>query len=121
MKKKTIHKICRRFQEDLWGTLSFSNFNSKTLDFIFMCYVNQPLNKKIIISKGWQNLDLFKNKNINFDYKTKDSQDNLLLKKKSTIKVQRYLNSLKLRNFYGGLGGLSRFNYQLKKFLINIA
>ncbi len=101
--KKQQHglKIIRRFEEDIWGVLATKNKPSHVLNYIYEAYQNNFKYKKLL--KQTKKSFFLVRKKGQFLYKiTTDEQE--FKRKKRTLKINNYLNSLKLRRFYGNIG-----------------
>ena len=99
--KKNKHnlKIIRRFDEDIWATLAVKTGPSQVLNYIFESHQNNFKYRKLLKKKR-----LFWSKRQNsFSYKVV-TEEKEFKRKKRTIKINNYINLLKLRCFYGGLG-----------------
>lgn len=101
IKKTRQHsmKLLRRFDEDIWGNLAISNKNSKTLNYIFESYKNNFKIKNLLRNRRF----LLSKKNYNFLYKV-NKEEKEFKRKKRTIKINNYINRIKLRRFYGNIG-----------------
>lgn len=101
--KKSQHglKVIRRFQEDIWGILAIKNKPSSVLNFIYEAYQNNFKHKKLL--KETQKSFFLVRKRGKFLYKVVTEEQEFKRRKK-TLKTNNYLNSLKLRRFYGNLG-----------------
>lgn len=101
--KKSQHnlKLIRRFQEDIWGTLSLRNKPSQVLNYLYEAYQNTYKYKKLLRSTR-RSFFLVRKKE-KFAYKVVTGEKEFK-RKKRTLKINNYLNLLKLRRFYGNLG-----------------
>jgi len=100
--KKQQHslKIIRRFEEDIWGTLSLKNKPSNVLTYVYDAYQNNFKYKKLL--KGNKKAFFLVRKKGKFLYKIA-TEDKEFRRKKRSLKINNYLNLLKLRRFYGNL------------------
>lgn len=101
--KKQQHglKIIRRFEEDIWGVLATKNKPSKVLNYIYEAYQNNYKYKKLL--KQTKKSFFLVRKKGQFLYKV-TTDEHEFKRKKRTLKINNYLNSLKLRRFYGNIG-----------------
>jgi small subunit ribosomal protein S4 len=101
--KKSQHnlKITRRFEEDIWGVLATKNRPSNVLNYIYDAYQNNFKYKKLL-KESKKSFFLSKKKG-KFLYKVV-TEEKEFRRKKRTLKINNYLNLLKLRRFYGNLG-----------------
>ena len=102
-KKKRDHslKIIRRFEEDIWGVLAIKNKPSNVLNYIYEAYQNNFKYRKLL--KTNTKAFFLVRKKGKFLYKVV-TDDKEFKRKKRTLKINNYLNLLKLRCFYGNLG-----------------
>ena len=91
-------KIIRRFEEDIWGVLATSNKPSRVLNYLFEVYKNNYKYKRLLKRKSF----FLVKKQDKFLYQVAND-DKEFRRKKRTIKINNYLNMLKLRRFYGNL------------------
>jgi len=101
--KKSQHnlKILRRFEEDIWGTLAVRNKPSNVLNYIYEAYQNNFKYKKLLQNN--KKAFFLSKKKGKFLYKVV-TDEREFKRKKRTLKINNYLNLLKLRRFYGNLG-----------------
>lgn len=101
--KKSQHglKVIRRFEEDIWGVLSTRDKPSSVLNYIYEAYQNNFKYKKLLQSN--KQAFFLSRKKGKFLYKIV-TDDREFKRKKRTLKINNYLNLLKLRCFYGNLG-----------------
>ena len=101
--KKRDHslKIIRRFEEDIWGVLATSNKPSNVLNYVYEAYQNNFKYKKLL-QNNTKAFFLVRKKG-KFLYKVV-TDDKEFKRRKRTLKINNYLNLLKLRCFYGNLG-----------------
>lgn len=92
-------KVIRRFEEDIWGILATATKPSRVLNYLFESYKNNYKYKRLLKR---QSFFLLK-KQDKFLYQVA-TEDKEFRRKKRTIKINNYLNMLKLRCFYGNLG-----------------
>lgn len=99
-KKKMQHglKIIKRFDEDIWGRLSLIKKPQKILNYLFNVYQNNFKYRRLLRKQHF----FFSKKRTKFLYKVV-SDEKEFRRKKRTIKINKYLNLLKLRRFYGNL------------------
>lgn len=102
-KKKHDHslKIIRRFEEDIWGVLAVKDKPSNVLNYIYEAYQNNFRYKKLL--KDNKKAFFLVKKKGKFLYKVV-TDDKEFRRRKRTLKINNYLNLLKLRCFYGNLG-----------------
>jgi len=100
--KKSQHnlKLIRRFQEDIWGTLALSNKPSQVLNYLYEAYQNNYKYKKLL--KTTKKSFFLVRKRGKFLYKVVTGEKEFK-RKKRTLKINNYLNLLKLRRFYGNI------------------
>ena len=106
-------KIIRRFEEDIWGVLATATKPSRVLNYLFEAYKNNYKYKRLLKR---QSFFLLK-KQDKFLYQVA-TDDKEFRRKKRTIKINNYLNMLKLRCFYGNLR-LKQFKSLFKKNSLN--
>ncbi len=94
-------KIIRRFEEDILGVLSIKNKPSNVLNYIYEVYQNNFKYKKLLRSN--KQAFFLSRKKGKFLYKVVTDEKEFK-RKKRTLKINNYLNLLKLRRFYGNLG-----------------
>lgn len=101
--KKSQHnlKLIRRFEEDIWGVLALKNKPSKVLNYIYEAYQNNYKYKKLL--KDTKKSFFLVRKRGQFLYKVV-SEEQEFKRRKRTLKINNYLNLLKLRRFYGNIG-----------------
>lgn len=101
--KKNQHnlKLIRRFEEDIWGILALKNKPSKVLNYIYEAYQNNYKYKKLL--KDTKKSFFLVRKRSQFLYKVV-SEEQEFKRRKRTLKINNYLNLLKLRRFYGNIG-----------------
>lgn len=101
--KKGQHnlKIIRRFEEDIWGVLATKDKPSQVLNFVYEAYQNNFKYKKLL--KSTKKSFFLVRKKGKFLYKVFTGEKEFK-RKKRTLKINNYLNLLKLRRFYGNLG-----------------
>ncbi len=99
--KRSQHnlKIIKRFDEDLWGRLALTNKPSRVLNYIFDSYQNNYKYRRLLNKRYF----FLSKKRTKFLYKV-ISEEKEFRRKKRTMKINTYLNLLKLRRFYGNLG-----------------
>ena len=100
--KKKQHglKIVRRFEEDIWGVLATSKKSNNVLNFVYEAYQNNFKYKKLL-KDNKKSFFLAKRRG-KFLYKiTTDEKE--FKRKRRSLKINNYLNLLKLRRFYGNL------------------
>lgn len=97
--KKHSLKIIRRFEEDIWGVLALKKKPTRVLNYIFEAYQNNHKYRKLL---RYQHFFLSKKKS-KFLYKI-ITEEKEFRRRKRTVKINSYLNLLKLRRFYGCLG-----------------
>ena len=99
-KKKMQHslKIVKRFDEDIWGRLSLVKKPKKILNYLFNAYQNNFKYRRLLYKRHF----FLSKKRTKFLYKV-ISDEKEFRRKKRTIKINKYLNLLKLRRFYGNL------------------
>lgn len=117
--KKSEHslKIIRRFEEDIWGTLSLKTKPSNVLSYIYEAYQNNFRYKKLL--KGNKKAFFLVRKKGKFLYKIVTDEKEFRRKKRS-LKINNYLNLLKLRRFYGNLRAKKfRRNFRLLSLPVN--
>ena len=92
-KKKSQHnlKMIRRFDEDIWAELALSTTPSKTLDYIFEIYKNDSRYKNLVSNRRF----FFSSKKFKLLYKV-GAEDKEFKRKKRTLKINNYLNKLKI-------------------------
>lgn len=93
-------KLIRRFEEDIWGKLAVRNKPSQVLNYIYEAYQNNFKYKKLL-KKSKKSFFLIRKRG-KFLYKVVTGEKEFKRKKK-TLKINNYLNLLKLRRFYGNL------------------
>lgn len=100
-KKKNQHslKVIKRFDEDIWGLLAIKPKPTRVLNYLFEVYQNNYKYRRLLKKRHF----FFNNKKMSFLYKTV-ADDKEFKKKKRTMKINNYLNQLKLRRFYGAIG-----------------
>lgn len=110
--KKSQHslKIIRRFEEDIWGVLGVRKKPNNVLNFIYEAYQNNFRYKKLL--QGNRKAFFLVRKKGKFLYKIV-TDDKEFKRKKRSLKINNYLNLLKLRRFYGNLR-LKKFNRRFK-------
>lgn len=101
--KKGQHnlKIIRRFEEDIWGVLATKNKPTQVLNFVYEAYQNNFKYKKLL--KSTKKSFFLVRKKGKFLYKVFTGEKEFK-RKKRTLKINNYLNLLKLRRFYGNIG-----------------
>ena len=101
--KKGQHnlKIIRRFEEDIWGVLAVKNKPSQVLNYVYEAYQNNFKYKKLL--KSTKKSFFLVRKKGKFLYKVFTGEKEFK-RKKRTLKINNYLNLLKLRRFYGNIG-----------------
>lgn len=101
--KKRDHslKIIRRFEEDIWGVLAVTDKPSNVLNYVYEAYQNNFKYKKLL-QNNTKAFFLVRKKG-KFLYKVV-TDDKEFKRRKRTLKINNYLNLLKLRCFYGNLG-----------------
>ena len=101
--KKVQHnlKIIRRFEEDIWGVLATKNKPTQVLNFVYEAYQNNFKYKKLL--KSTKKSFFLVRKKGKFLYKVFTGEKEFK-RKKRTLKINNYLNLLKLRRFYGNIG-----------------
>jgi small subunit ribosomal protein S4 len=101
--KKNQHslKVIRRFEEDIWGVLSIKNKPSNILNYIYEAYQNNFKYRKLLQANN--KLFFLSKKKGKFLYKVV-TDDREFKRKRRTLKINNYLNLLKLRRFYGSIG-----------------
>lgn len=101
--KKTQHnlKLIRRFDEDIWGVLSIKDKPSSVLNYLYEAYQNNFKYKKLLKSR--KRSFFLVRKRGKFIYKVVTGEKEFRRRRRS-IKINKYLNLLKLRRFYGNLG-----------------
>lgn len=97
--KKHSLKVIRRFEEDIWGALALKKKPTRVLNYLFEAYQNNHKYRKLL---RYQHFFLSKKKS-KFLYKIVTDEKEFR-RRKRTIKINSYLNLLKLRRFYGCLG-----------------
>lgn len=101
VKKGQHHlKLIRRFQEDIWGTLALKNKPSQVLNYLYEAYQNNYKYKKLL--KSTKKSFFLVRKRGKFLYKVVTGEKEFK-RKKRTLKINNYLNLLKLRRFYGNI------------------
>jgi len=100
-KKKSQHslKVIKRFDEDIWGVLATKEKPTRVINYLFEVYQNNYKYRRLLRRKQF----FLSNKKLKFLYKT-ISEEKEFKRKKRTMKINNYLNGLKLRRFYGSLG-----------------
>ena len=100
-KKRMQHslKIIRRFDEDILGRLAKKEQPSRVLNYIFEVYQNNYKYRKLLSKRAF----FFSKKKTKFLYKVV-TDEREFKRKKRTMKINSYLNILKLRSFYGYIG-----------------
>lgn len=100
-KKRMQHnlKIIKRFDEDIWGRLAKKERPSRVLNYIFEVYQNNYKYRKLLSRRAF----FFSKKKTKFLYKVV-TDEREFKRKKRTMKINSYLNILKLRCFYGHIG-----------------
>ena len=99
-KKQHSLKLIRRFEEDIWGKLATKNKPSHVLNYIYEAYQNNFKYKKLL-KKSKKSFFLIRKRG-KFLYKIVTGEKEFK-RKKRTLKINNYLNLLKLRRFYGNL------------------
>ena len=94
-------KIIRRFEEDIWGVLATKNKPSQVLNYVYEAYQNNFKYKKLL--KSTKKSFFLVRKKGKFLYKIYTGEKEFK-RKKRTLKINNYLNLLKLRRFYGNIG-----------------
>lgn len=99
-KKKLQHslKIVKRFDEDIWGRISLIQKPKKILNYLFNIYQNNFKYRRLLNKRHF----FLSKKRNKFLYKV-ISDEKEFRRKKRTIKINKYLNLLKIRRFYGNL------------------
>lgn len=115
--KKHQHslKIIRRFDEDIWGTLSLRDKPGSVLNHVYEAYQNNFKYKKLL--KHTKKKFFLLRKREKFIYKVVTGEKEFK-RRKRTLKINKYLDLLKLRRFYGNLR-LKKFKRLLNKSSIN--
>lgn len=117
--KKGQHglKIVRRFEEDIWGSLALRTKPANVLNYIYEAYQNNFKYKKLL--KGNRKAFFLVRKKGKFLYKV-TTDDKEFRRKKRSLKINNYLNLLKLRRFYGNLGAKKfKRNFRLLSLPVN--
>ena len=100
--KKSRHgfKIIRRFNEDIWAVLALTNKPSQVLNYVYEAYQNNYKYRKLL--KRSKKFFFFLKKKRKFLYKIVTDEKEFK-RKKRTLRINNYLNMLKLRRFYGNI------------------
>lgn len=117
--KKSQHgfKIIRRFEEDIWGSLALRTKPANVLNYIYEAYQNNFKYKKLL--KGNRKAFFLVRKKGKFLYEV-TTDDKEFRRKKRSLKINNYLNLLKLRRFYGNLGAQKfKRNFRLLSLPVN--
>lgn len=115
--KKAQHslKVIRRFDEDIWGVLALKEKGGSVLNHIYEAYQNNFKYKKLL--KGTKKRFFLVRKREKFIYKIVTGEKEFR-RRKRTLKINKYLNLLKLRRFYGNLR-LNTLKRLIKNFSFN--
>ena len=99
-KKKSQHnlKVIKRFGEDLWGVLAIKDKPSRAINYVFDVYSNNYKYRRLLKKRQF----FLSSKKLKLLYKP-ISEEKEFKRKKRSMKINSYLNRLKLRRFYGSI------------------